>query len=156
MASSRKTPKLNLNSWTAQDKPKRVDFVEDNTIIDEKLGDHLEDTNVHLSTEDREKLNSIIYTLSYSGTGTSTRNITFPFVPSLVIVYKRFDSFTKYDSTLSCTKINGAFFSKNEPTDDCGTLSGTVLTVKQSSAVEDGIFNNLNEQYGQYVAVAFR
>ncbi|MDD5796617.1 MAG: hypothetical protein PUD24_06780 [Oscillospiraceae bacterium] len=156
MSSSSKTPNLGLNSWSETDKPKRVDFVEDNTILDSKLGAHLADTNLHLSTSDREKINSLISAVSYSGTGASSRSISFGFSPTFVVVFKRFDSFCSYDSSLSCTKINGAFFSVKETTDDCGRISGTSLVVKQSSSAEDGVFYNLNEQYGQYVAVAFR
>lgn len=156
MASSSKTPNLGLNSWSGTDKPRRVDFVEDNTIIDEKLGSHLADTDVHLSADDRTKLNGIVSAISYSGTGAASRTLTFTFAPSFVIVFKRFDSFNSYVSSSSYTKINGAFFSTKETTDDCGGLSGNSLVVKQSTSASDGLFYNLNELYGQYVAVAFR
>ena len=39
MASSYKTTHLGLNSWTGSDKPKRIDFVTDNEILDEALED---------------------------------------------------------------------------------------------------------------------
>lgn len=156
MSATNKTTNLGLNSWLSTDRPKRVDFVEDNTIIDEKLGGHILNASLHLSTQDREKLNSIVYTTSYSGTGAQSRNFSFTFTPSFVIVFKRFDSFNSYVASGSYTKINGAFFSTKETTDDCGSLSGTTLTVKQSTSASDGLFYNLNEQYGQYIIVAFR
>lgn len=156
MSATNKTANLGLNSWISTDRPKRVDFVEDNTIIDEKLGGHILNTALHLTEQDREKLDSFIYAKSYSGTGAGTRQITFDFSPSFVVVFKRFDSFNSYVSSGNYTKINGAFFSKTQPTDDCGSLNGTNLTVNQSTTASDGLFYNLNEQYGQYIVVAFK
>lgn len=156
MSSTNKTTNLKLNSWISSDKPKRVDFVEDNTIIDEKLGGHILNTNIHLTTQEREKLNSMVYATSYSGTGTQSRSFNLTFAPSFVVVFKRYDSFNSYVSSGNYTKINGAFFSTKETADDCGSISGTSITVKQSTSASDGIFYNLNEQYGQYVIVAFR
>ena len=42
MPSSAKTEKLGLNNWAGADTPKRADFNQDNRILDEKLGGHLE------------------------------------------------------------------------------------------------------------------
>ena len=156
MPSTEKTPNLGLNSWLADDKPKRVDFVEDNNIIDEKLGGHLSDSSAHLSESDREKLSSPVYKTSYSGTGTATKNITLPCQPSWAVVYKRYSGFCNYDTDISAEKINGAFFSSDIADDDCGGIKNSVLTVKQSTSAQDDVFYNLNEQYGQYVVLAFR
>lgn len=156
MASSSKTSNLGLNKWSGTDKPRRTDFVEDNTIIDERLGGHLKDTGIHLNSEDREKLSAPVSAVSYSGTGTASRTISFGFNPSFVVVFKRFDSFNTYNSAGGYTKINGAFFSSQEASDDCGNISGKTVVVSQSTAAVNGLFYNLNEQYGQYVAVAFR
>lgn len=156
MASSSKTSNLGLNIWSGTDKPRRTDFVEDNNIIDEALGGHLADSERHLTAAEREKLNAPVSAVSYSGTGTSARTLSFGFSPSFAVVFKRFDAFNTYNSVGGYTKINGAFFSSKETSDDCGGISGSTLTVKQSTSASDGIFYNLNEQYGQYVAVAFR
>jgi len=39
MPSSKKTPNLHLNKWLGSDKPKKDDFVEDNEILDQAIGD---------------------------------------------------------------------------------------------------------------------
>lgn len=156
MSSTNKTPTLGLNQWTAADRPKRTDFVADNLILDEKLGGHLKDTNVHFTQQDREKLEKPFVSVSISGTGAAVRTVTLPFAASFVIVYKRFDAFQSYESSGGYTKINGAFFSSADGTDDCGTLKGSTLTLKQSTAAADGVFYNLNEQYGQYVLLCFK
>ena len=156
MSATNKTAKLGLNSWISSDKPKRVDFVEDNTIIDKKLGGHIIDTDMHITAQEREKLNSLVYVTSYSGTGTQTRSFNFTFEPSLVIVYKRFDSFNSYVASGNYTKVNGTFFGMKNTTEDSGSLNGKSLTVNQSTASSDGIYYNLNEQYGQYIIIAFR
>ena len=156
MPSSAKTPNLGLNSWAAQDKPKRNDFVEDNTIIDTALGGHINNSSVHLSTQDREKLNSHIYKTSYSGTGASYRNVALPFAPSCVIVYKRYAPLCAYDAAISANVVNSALISQGENADDCGYINGNSLVVYQANKNEDGIAYNLNEQYGQYVIIAFR
>ena len=50
MPSTNTTPNLGLNSWLSSDKPKRTDFVSDNTIIDTVLGTHISDSNLHLTS----------------------------------------------------------------------------------------------------------
>lgn len=156
MASANKTPNLGLNQWAAADRPKRTDFVADNMIVDEKLGEHLKDTNLHFTAQDRERLEKPFVSVSMSGTGTSVKTVTLPFAASFVIVYKRFDAFQTYESAGGYIKMNGAFFSSADGTDDCGSLKGSTLTLKQSTSAADGIFYNLNEQYGQYVLICFK
>lgn len=155
MASTNKTPNLKLNSWIGSDKPKRTDFVGDNDIIDRELGNHLNDTVVHLTEEDRQKLDVPFSVTTFSGTGVDNRILNFSFEPSFVIVYKRLDSFCKQDSSGN-TKINGAFFAKKDGTDSCGVLSKSTLKLRQSSEADGGFLYNLNEQYGQYVVVCFK
>ena len=48
MASSSFTKNLGLCSWSETDRPKRIDFVTDNLLIDEKLGEHLADSDIHI------------------------------------------------------------------------------------------------------------
>ena len=49
MASSNYTPNLHLSAWNASDRPKRADFVSDNTIIDTQLGGHIANSGIHVS-----------------------------------------------------------------------------------------------------------
>ena len=54
MSSTNKTANLGLNSWIESDRPKRTDFVSDNTIIDNVLGNHVKDNGVHLTAEEKQ------------------------------------------------------------------------------------------------------
>ena len=56
MASSSFTTHLGLCDWAASDRPKRADFVSDNTIIDTQLGGHIANGNIHLSADEKAKL----------------------------------------------------------------------------------------------------
>lgn len=53
MPSSAKTEKLGLNNWAGADTPKRADFNQDNRILDEKLGGHLENEDLHVTIPTR-------------------------------------------------------------------------------------------------------
>lgn len=156
MASTNKTEKLGLNSWLETDKPRRADFVEDNAIIDDKLGNHLVDDTRHFTTEDREKLANMVYTESYGGDGKSSRSFTLPFEPSFVIVYNRYDTLSYYDPELGYNLLNAAVFAIKKSLDFAGSLDGAVLTVNQSTEPETGLFANLNRQFAQYVIIAVR
>ncbi len=76
MGSSNKTTKLNLNKWLETDKPKRSDFIYDNEIIDEVLGEHLEDYNMHLSAVDRKSFSAPTTIYTYVGDGSDSRTLT--------------------------------------------------------------------------------
>lgn len=87
MGSTYKTANLNLNRWISSDCPKRSDFIYDNEIIDEVLGEHIEDSEKHLSIADREYFANPVSVLTYSGNGLGRRIITVPQC-SAVFVYK--------------------------------------------------------------------
>ena len=57
MATSNYTPNLHLSAWEATDRPKRADFVSDNTIIDTQLGGHIANGNIHLNADEKARLN---------------------------------------------------------------------------------------------------
>ncbi len=156
MASTKKTKNLALNSWVDSDKPRRVDFVEDNEIIDEVLGNHLLDTTLHFTNEDREKFSSMVYKDVYGGNDETTRTFTLPFAPSFVIVYNRTYHFTHYDPELGYNMLNGAIFSTEETGLYAGSINGNVLTIHQSTEPQGGMFCNLNKRFHQYGIIAVR
>lgn len=89
MSSTNKTKNLELNSWIGSDKPQRVDFNNDNEIIDTVITEHKKDSISHITAQEREKWNSFVKTGLYYGNGASERTITFDcdFDVSLIIIF---------------------------------------------------------------------
>lgn len=157
MPTNHKTPNLNLNSWIATDKPMREDFVSDNTIIDTILGQHLSNTNIHLSATDRQTLNAPFVVGSTTATGESTSTVTLPFAPSMIIVFKRQEPPIQYDATNHYTIVNAALATSSYSNTAGVTLSGSTLTLHQTqNTPSDGVFLNMGALNGQYTYIAFR
>lgn len=150
MASSSKTANLGLNNWAASDRPKRSDFVNDNSIIDSRLGGHINDANIHLSSADREKLDMATRFYQYQGNGAASRNITMPFEATFAIIYKKSDAPVEYNSA-GYVRVNSAFAGQAQRATGGAVLDGTTLTVTQSTSASQGVFYNLNSEYAQYL-----
>ena len=75
MASTNKTPNLRLNSWLDSDRPKRMDFVSDNNIIDSTLGTHLNDSTSHLTPSEKDKVDEPFEICILYGTGETSTSI---------------------------------------------------------------------------------
>lgn len=75
MSSSNKTANLGLNSWLGSDKPSRTDFNSDNEIIDSYFNNHTTDMEMHLSENDRARLEEPYYIGTYFGDGENRRTI---------------------------------------------------------------------------------
>lgn len=161
MASTNKTPNLNLNSWLGTDQPTRADFVYDNSTIDTTVGGHILDTDIHLTSAQKQKISQPFVVDSISGNGNATRDITLPFEPSLVIYYQKGQPFTGYNSTSDYTicraGVVGLVLGFSYASLGL-SLSGSTLTVTQSSSTPSpgGNFANLNENGSQYGYIAFR
>lgn len=89
MPSTNKTPRLGLNSWVDTDKPRREDFVQDNTILDTVISGHLADMVLHLTEADRLKLSDGLVAGSRAGTGTEEASITLDFNRSLCLCFQK-------------------------------------------------------------------
>lgn len=88
MASSGSTKHLNLNQWQGSDKPKMEDFNSDNQKIDQQLGLHLMDAQVHLNETQRQDWNRAVPVIgTYTGDGKNTQKIELGFRPSFGIVF---------------------------------------------------------------------
>lgn len=154
MASTQKTTNLKLNQWIGTDVPKRQDFVDDNQIIDQTLGEHMGDLEQHLSTADRTKLNNLFFSGAYFGDGTSSREITLAERPSFLILYP-------LNYPMGKTEFQGELHFNNFgfTTQGVGsfglTLRDKTLTVTQNAAAEYTYevrrFNQTNVTY-QYIA----
>lgn len=153
MPSANKTPKLGLNNWVGTDKPKREDFVQDNLQLDELVGGHIEDTEAHLTAENREQFSTPVKVGVYAGDGKESQTITLPFSASAVLVYQK--------GVEKLTDSNGVPMICSGAASTDGSTTGlafnrTSFTVLQSDPGNGKSRINLNEAYGQYLYIAMR
>lgn len=71
MPSENKTPNYGLHQWQGNEYPKRVDFNEDNDLIDAALATHEADTTVHITTAERTAWNGKATATTYTATLTT-------------------------------------------------------------------------------------
>ncbi len=153
MASSNYTPNLHLSAWEASDRPKRADFVSDNTIIDTQLGGHIANNSIHLSTAEKALLDEPYISMMYSGNGESQRTIALDFHPKFVFIYKRGVPFVTYSNGVNV--INAASGSYGQGASVGISVTGTGVLVSESAA-SNGIRVSLNENLAQYTLIAFK
>lgn len=157
MPTENKTTNLQLNSWLATDKPKREDFVSDNTIIDTILGNHVNNTDIHLSGNLMNTINDKFAWGTVAGNGQESKTITLSFTPKFFIVYLLNFPPIKYDADNGYTLCSFAIGSSSHGSTKGLTINGTSVTLKQSSSVpSDKVFLNLNRSLGQYVYFAIK
>ena len=89
MSSTNKTEKLGLNSWIESDTPKRADFNYDNEVIDRAVSEHTENTEIHITQDERECWNNNMHIGMYYGNGATSRviNTECPFDISFGIIF---------------------------------------------------------------------
>lgn len=153
MSSTNKTPNLGLNSWLESDRPKRTDFVSDNTIIDNVLGNHVKDNQVHLTAEEKQRATSPFEIFTIYGNGNASLQITPGFIPSMVIYCKKNAPCCVSES--GYTKVNSGI-ATSKGTSGGISISNNTIVVQQNSAANNGILYNLNENQAQYLLIAFR
>ncbi len=160
MASTNKTPNLNLNSWLGSDQPTRSDFVYDNEIIDTAIATHLADTAVHVTSDEKAKLSEMFISDTTAGDGESAQTYTLDFTPSMLIYYQKnygpieFD----YDNSYTVCHAGIAIYRQGASIGTAGLSIGeNSFTVKQTTGTPSrNVFVNLNQDGGQYVYIAFR
>lgn len=156
MPASQKTEHLGLNQWQGTDKPKRIDFVEDNAAVDRAIYNHTSNQEVHLSDTDREVFSSPAVMGTYVGDGQEEQQISLPFQPSAVFVM-RMDSGPVEWYSGGYTLTNFGFATQESGTSGV-SLTGKVMFVHQSleEPIEGDNLMNLNMDYGQYFYIALR
>jgi hypothetical protein len=148
---------LGLNSWLGTDKPKRSDFVEDNTCLDSLLTAHFTDTSKHLSTADRTQLEQSFVMDTYTGNGLLSQDITLPFEAKLVFVFFTRRPANIFRQSAGYNENNFAIVTNSGAT--LGIyLDKTKLTVCQTLTIPSsgGTLNNFNSAGSSYVYLAFR
>lgn len=154
MPSTNQTPNLGLNKWIDSDRPKRTDFVSDNVIIDTVLGTHINDTDVHLTSAEKARVSQPFKVSIAYGTGESSTEVSLDFEPSLVFVFKQDEPLDYYSGNTSY--VNSAVVTQRGVSSGV-SLSGTLLTLYQGNNPDlTRVYNNLNQQYAQYIIIAFR
>lgn len=156
MASKNKSENLKLNLWAETDRPQRTDFNNDNMIIDETLGSHIDNDRLHLTDAEKERVSAPVVTTGYQGNGLAERQITLPQSGQTVMVYCAGMPFCGYDKDKDCAKTYMAFCSAEAGGSAGVSISGKVLTVMQQSTAENGAVCCLNEEGRQYRVVIFR
>ena len=155
MASSSYTSNLGLCAWESSDRPKRIDFVNDNAIIDEKLGDHIVNSAIHVTAEEKIQFLNPYTVFSYVGDGATTRTFTLDGSYTFAIVFQKNCPPVEIDDSgnaVSHFSIVGRVFGSSSSV----SLTSSTIVVTQDSTATDGIKNNFNEEQGQYVAVLFK
>jgi len=153
MASSKKTANLGLNNWTDSDSPKRSDFVTDNQIIDNFLGNHINDTSLHLTASEKDRVSSPFDIITYYGTGEASLTIDYIYTPVLAIVCKKNSPLqTLKNSNYS---VNSGFAFVGGTTGGL-RISSKKITVEQSSEATNGVLYNLNESGSEYMLITFK
>lgn len=148
---------LGLNSWLGTDKPKRSDFVADNTLLDSLLTAHFHDTAKHLSTDDRAKLAQPFVVGDYQGNGAATQDITLPFPARIALVFYTQKPANVYNQAAGYNESNFAVVSENSGMAGA-ILQGNVMTVCQSTIAPPagGNLYNFNVEGEDYAYIAFR
>ena len=155
MASSNYTSNLHLSAWQETDRPKRADFVSDNSIIDETLGGHINNGNIHMTAAEKSKLSEPFVTMVYGGSGESERTFSLGFVPKFVMVFKRNAPFVTYSSGVNIVNSGYASYGNGSTAGISVSGSGNVVLTEQSTP-SNGMRVSLNEDGSQYSMVAFK
>ncbi len=155
MASTSFTPNLGLCSWQPSDRPKRIDFVSDNQKIDEILGTHIDDKDVHVTAQEKAIYSSPYKVVTYVGDGQSTRTLSLDKEYTFAIVFDKNSPIQKSD-TNGDTILKFALVGRMFGSQSNITLNSNSITVTEDTTSTDGIKNSFNEQYGQYVMILFR
>lgn len=155
MAATSYTPNLGLCQWEPADRPKRIDFVNDNSIIDEKLGEHFSNTYIHVSKEEKEKFNSPYTVLTYAGNGSYSRTLSVDKAYTFAIVFQKYYPPVETDSSGNSI-VHMAIVGREFGSSSNLTLKSNSIVVTQDTTASDGVINNFNENEGQYVVLLFR
>ncbi|MBR5272470.1 MAG: hypothetical protein IKU25_03635 [Clostridia bacterium] len=157
MSSNQKTPRLKLNVWDGSDKPKRADFNYDNETLDTTLGEHLDNTEIHITSQERAKWDAPFVIGTYQGNGANTRVINLDFTPSFLIVYANLIPWSVFNKDSNKVFSYGGFSTVwySSPGIYLGENSFTV-TDTPSNAVYSNFYPCMNTSGYRYQYIAFK
>lgn len=146
MPSTNKTTHLNLNQWTASDRPMRNDFNNDNSIVDSVLGGHIGDGSIHVTAQEKQYLTDPMAVQIYTGDGTAQRTLTASAEFRFMLVFAKNKPFALNGKAYSAAGYLGMGCSAGLTV----SASGSGFTVSQSDEA------SLNESGVEYRAVLFK
>jgi len=143
---------LGLHDWKAEDKPVRLDFAQDNQLIDSLLTAHFNDNSRHRNADDPVPMTIN----SYIGDGKAQQVISLPFAARLVLVYHQNLPAVGVRTGGELGAYCG-FAIPSERTMAGLSLDGTRLTVMQDADTSTTkVHNSFNESNAEYEYIAFR
>lgn len=146
MPSTNKTANLSLNQWAESDRPMRNDFNSDNAKLDSVVGGHVNNSDIHVTAEEKEFLKDSHMVYAYAGSGESSRTITFTESFRFVCIFasgKPLSDSGRMYSAMGYVAIGGSMGLSI-------SASGTSFTVSQNDTV------SLNESGVQYKVIMFK
>lgn len=157
MSASNTTDKLGLNSWIGSDRPQRSDFNSDNEKIDEVLGTHIEDNDIHITSEERRIWNKPYFFDVYQGNGAAKRAIDLPnFIPTFGFIFSVNTPLAVTDFTGKANYNYFAIVTRRGSTAGV-TLSTNHIFIDQSAgALVSDEYLNLNVAGHTYCYLLFR
>ncbi len=155
MSSTNKTEYLALNQWLGTDRPQRIDFVDDNRIIDNAVKLHFLDTSKHLSIEQYNKIQEPYVFVSYVGDGNESQNIDIGINAKFIIVFTKDLPLMQTDNNGNIL-LNSCITAKSSGNTGGAVVSDNIVTVYFDATPVNGIRYNLNKLNGQYCIVAFK
>ncbi len=156
MASKNKTENLGLNLWEGTDRPQRGDFNSDNMIVDTALGEHIANSELHLTQAEKARVTRPVQYQSYLGNGGAQATLSLSFTPSMVVVYCDSMPPCIYDSAKACTKVYSAAAVYGAGGSPGVAIEGSTLKFTQDTAAKNGFMNCLNESGKQYRVAIIR
>ncbi len=153
MGSTNKTENLKLNQWLSTDRPVRMDYVEDNRIIDETVGEHINNNDIHLDEILKDKLSESFVIKTYGGTGTSQINIEFDFDVNFAIAFAFNKPFVSFDNS----KLYANSGVANTTAGSKGiSINGNEVILSQDTDSAGTEISNLNKSGNMYMVMAFK
>ena len=146
MPSTNKTANLSLNQWAETDRPMRNDFNSDNALIDSALGNHIKNSGIHVTAEEKEFLKDSHAVYMYTGSGESSKTVTLTEKFRYICIFAQGKALEVSGKVYSAVGYAGLGSSLGLTV----SASGTGFTVSQTENA------CLNESEVQYKVVMFK
>ena len=119
-------------------------------------GSHIQNTDIHLSAQQKLSLDSPFVTGSYFGTGAASRTIELDFVPSMIIIIRDGMPLVNTDYTNRISKSIAAIGFNGTATIGLQYTSSGFKVMSNTTEAFGGCYPNLNEVGKTYSFIAFR
>ena len=157
MSSNNKTQNLRLNLWDGSDRPKRADFNYDNEILESIITSHLNDTEVHFASGEKESIATPFVISTYVGNGANQRVVNLSFKPRFLFIFANYVPFNVYDSANDKIFAYSAAATRSYQTPGV-TITDEGLTILHTpnSPTVRNFYPMLNENNTRYTYLALK